>query len=316
MKFQNILIACCITVCLCACESLVNDLDEDKLPKVQSKLAVSCYISPQTPVIEVRVTESQPIFGSSNYDPIFIVHADVILAGDGREVKIPYNDSTYRYQIDSSAFKILAGHTYTLSVADGRRFVKATCTIPLKAPNIKDLSYELFPNAFSTDSAAHVNVSWEDIKGEKNYYSVRGYYIAEETAIHYDEKTQDVSPFRYINKIALYYNSWEDNLYNDTNLDGISFNAPEIRFGVSSNRIVTYQDKKGTTKSFYNDPKISELQMEVLNIDENYYKFYRSIVNSGNQDNPFVEPTLTFTNVEGGLGCFGGFNMAIKKIKP
>jgi hypothetical protein len=313
MRRLNILIAICMVSCLFGCDSLINDLDEDKLPKVESKLAVSCYISPQSRFIEVNVTESQPIFGEFTYQPTFIFNADVTLAGDGREIRIPYNDSTLRYQVDSSAFRILAGRTYTLSVNDGKRFVKATCTVPLKAPTIKSVTYELLPNAFSSDSVAHINVSWEDIKGEKNHYSIRGYYIAEETAMRFDEKMQDLYPFRYVNKFPLYY-PLEDNLYNDTNLDGISFNGPEIRFGVSSNRTVTYQNKNGVTKSFENDPKISELQMEVLNLDENYYKFYRSIGNSG--DNPFVEPTLIFTNIEGGLGCFGAFNTSIKKIKP
>jgi len=42
------LVAICIALCLSGCESLINELDEDKLPKVESKLAVSCYISPQS----------------------------------------------------------------------------------------------------------------------------------------------------------------------------------------------------------------------------------------------------------------------------
>jgi hypothetical protein len=316
MRFLNILTALCITICLFGCDSLVNELDEDKLPKVESKLAVSCYISPQSPLIEVNITESQPIFGTYTHNPIFITNAEVTLTGDGREIKIPFNDSTYRYQVDSSALKIVAGQTYTLLVNDGKRSVKATCMVPQKTPAIESLTYQLYPMDYSSDSVGRVNASWDDMRGEQNYYSIRGHYIAEETATKYDEKTGDIYPFRYVNKFPLIYYPLADNLFNDTNLDGISFNGPEYRFVTSAKRTVTYQDKSGVMKSFYNNALISEVQIEVLNIDENYYKFYRSIANSGDQDNPFVEPTLIFTNIEGGLGCFGAFNMGIKKIKP
>jgi hypothetical protein len=316
MRPLNIFVLLVCGVLLCACDSLVNDMDEDKLPKMASKLVVDCYISPQSKNIEVVVTESQPLFGPSTYNPVFISNAEVTLTGGGLQIKIPYIHSISRYRVDSSAFRIIAGQTYTLTVNDGRRLVKAMCTVPASAPAIKNVSVEKLPIANSADSAGRVHTSWEDIRGESNYYTVRGYMVLEETMLRFDPQTGDVDPFRNVNKFELRYYPLTENLFNDTNLDGASFNAPEFGVYMSPRRTVTYQDKKGVLRSFDNDPRMSELRVEILNIDENYYKFYRSIGNSGNGDNPFVEPTLIYTNVEGGLGCFGAFNMVGRTVRP
>ncbi|MFM7813194.1 MAG: DUF4249 family protein, partial [Flavobacteriales bacterium] len=44
--------------------------------------------------------------------------------------------------------------------------------------------------------------------------------------------------------------------------------------------------------------------------DESYYRYHKSISNSG-YEGPFDEPTLVYSNVEGGLGVFGGFRQIV-----
>lgn len=55
--------------------------------------------------------------------------------------------------------------------------------------------------------------------------------------------------------------------------------------------------------------------MEVSNSDENYYKYHRSLETSGN-DNPFTEPSLVYTNINNGLGCFAAYNTAVLTYIP
>lgn len=56
--------------------------------------------------------------------------------------------------------------------------------------------------------------------------------------------------------------------------------------------------------------------MEVYNTDEHYFKYHRSVQTRGDSDNPFVEPSLIYTNVEGGLGCFGAYNSGQLVYRP
>jgi hypothetical protein len=288
------------------CESLINDLDPDKLPKTEAKLAVSCYISPQSAVIEAIITESQPLLGPANSNTIFIPNAEVYLADANNRVRLSYVDSASTYRADTSEFKIRPGGTYTLTVSDGKRSVKATCTVPSKVAQITNVTADKIPGYAGNDTLMRIRFSWQDLKGETNYYAVRGSYIFESTGPQYYPETGDVLPFRYKSRQEMFYGR---DTYNDINIDGITFNGPEARIYTPQKMNITYVDKNGVQKSIYNDPKFSDVRVEVMSIDVNYYKFYRSLNNTDN-DNPFVEPTLVYNNVEGGLGCFAAFNVS------
>jgi len=297
---------------LSGCESLINDLDQDKLPKVEIKLAVSCYISPQNPRLEAIITESQPIFGPASYNPVIVTNAEVILADDVNQVRLVFDDSLQNYVADSSAFKIVAGKSYTLTVNDGKRFVKAKCTVPFNSVKTMDLAVDKEWNGYGTDSSAWFKFTWEDIKGESNYYALRGAYTLEETVPQFYPETGETSPFRHSNRYDMY--AYGRGTYNDINLDGIKFNAPRSGVYLSPRRTITYLDKNGVEKSVDNDPRLRDVRVEVMCIDEHYYKFRRSLEN--NDDNPFVEPTLVYTNIEGGLGCFASFNAVGLTVNP
>jgi len=51
-----------LSLMFAACESMVTDVPEAKLPKSESKLVVNSVISPQLPYINVIITESIPLF--------------------------------------------------------------------------------------------------------------------------------------------------------------------------------------------------------------------------------------------------------------
>lgn len=305
------LVLMCIGL-LCGCEGLVNDLDQDKLPKVEAKLAVSCYISPQSPKFEAIITESQPIFGPANYYAVVVANAEVILSDDVNQVRLVFDDSLQKHVADSSAFKVVAGKTYTLTVNDGKRFVKAKCTVPFNRVKVMELSVDKEWAGYETDSTAWFKFSWEDVKGESNYYALRGSFTQEETMPRPDPRTGKIVPFRYSFTSEMI--AFDRGIYNDVNLDGIKFNSPKNGAYMRSNRTVTYLDEKGAEKSLKTKPLIRDVRIEVMCIDEHYYKFRRSLENDN--DNPFVEPTLVYTNIEGGLGCFASFNAIGLTINP
>ncbi|TAE22101.1 MAG: DUF4249 domain-containing protein [Cytophagales bacterium] len=62
----------------------------------------------------------------------------------------------------------------------------------------------------------------------------------------------------------------------------------------------------------------AELTYSLLHVDENYYRYQDAIWRQGGSDgNPFAEPVPIPTNINGGLGCFGGYNRrsVVLKIK-
>jgi hypothetical protein len=303
----------CAAVSL-GCETMVGDLDLSKLPKTESKLVVECYLSPQSEEIIVKVTESQKLFGPASYEPTYIKNASVTLSGAAGQIQIPYNDSSFSYRIPAGSFKIEAGKKYDLVVSDSSRTVKATCTVPENQVTFKSYTADtVYDYPWKGDTSVTFKASWNDIKGEKNVYSLRGYFeILETNGYSYNSSTGQVVLNRRLNKRV--YNN-ENYLLTDTNLDGITFDSPVYDVSLRSFMLGNFE-KNGQWQYIWSNPKLNKIQFEVLNLDENYHKFSKSMKDGGNNDNPFVEPALVYTNIEGGLGCFGAYNTTIVTIKP
>ncbi|TDE14662.1 DUF4249 domain-containing protein [Dyadobacter psychrotolerans] len=305
-KHYIYILICCFL--LSGCESMINDLDADKLPAVESRLAVECYLSPQENEIKVRVTQSQPLLGPASYEAVYIKNATVVIAGDAGQITLPYNDSLNTYVVSASQFKIEAGKKYNLSVSDGKRSVKASCTVPANTAIVKSYSIEAVTTGprYPGDSLIQAKMAWEDIRGEPNYYVLRGYAGIEQTDYAYNPSGGGGSIVRQRSK-NVFNSSYENFLYVDTNIDGITFNSPVFPISLY-NRKFNYLDKDGKQQSVSSDPVLKEVYFEILNMDENYYKFCKTLKDNSNSDNPFVEPALIYTNIEGGLGCFGAYN--------
>lgn len=299
---------------LSSCESMISDIDQDKLPKIESKLVVECYISPQSGEIKVMVTESQPLFGPADYEPTYIKNATVVISGETGQVTVPYKDSLNSYVVKTGQFKIEAGKRYSLMVSDGKRTVNASCTVPHNVATLKNFSIvPVTESRYLGDSSVNVKLSWEDIKGEVNYYALRGYSEIEQKNYSFNSAGGEVRVVTQRTK-TVFNSNYENFLYTDTNIDGITFNSPV--FNVSLYKYnMTYVDKNGVKQTVSSDPVLKEVYFEVLNMDENYYKFSKTVKDNNNNDNPFVEPALIYTNVEGGLGCFGAYNAGVLLIK-
>jgi hypothetical protein len=294
---------------------MVNDIDEGKLPKTESKLAVECYISPQSTSIQAIVTESQPLFGVANYEITTIKNAKVILSGPSGQVVLPFNDSLSIYILPASQFKIEAGKTYKLTVSDPNRTVTASCTVPAKAVSLKKYTLNIIEGEPEQwDTTAHTTLVkakfyWDDIAQEKNYYLLRGYSSISENQYRYSPSGIPGEAYRYEYKNPFYIGGMMDN-----SADGLTLNSEFLEVFLR-NYSREYRDQKGNIIYLKNDAKLNEIFVEIMTIDENYHKFQRtSGQDSG--DNPFIEPTLVYTNIEGGLGCFGAINSSATTIKP
>ena len=200
-------------------------------------------------------------------------------------------------------------------MSDPTRTVRASCSVPAQAVPLKKYTLNTIegePDSWDTTShttLVKAKFYWDDIAREKNYYLVRGYASISENQYRYNPSGIPGEIYRSEHKNPFYLNGMMDN-----SADGLTLNSEflEIFF---RNYSWEYRDPKGNTVRLKNDAKLNEIFVEILSIDENYHKFHRtSGQDSG--DNPFIEPTLVYTNIEGGLGCFGAFNASSTIVKP
>lgn len=315
--FPRYIVFLFLTLFLAACESLVTDVDQSNLPKVESKLVVQCFISPQAARINVVVTESIPLFTEPELKGGVIPNAIVKLSDGSREIVIPFDTTNQLYSIDKSALIISPGKTYFLSVTNGVRSVSASCTVPVSAvvPKTYEIDTSSSGDISARDTSLTVKYAWNDIAGQANYYRVRAaldleYSVPEELSAGQFKEKRVRNRFNF---------NWDDaigrnDFRNDVNLDGTTFNSPIGR--VKLPRPLSYTAGDGKVYLSFPKSKIISVTMEVYNADEHYFKYHRSVQTRGDSDNPFVEPSLIYTNIEGGLGCFGSYNSGQLIYRP
>ncbi|MGG7662885.1 DUF4249 domain-containing protein [Dyadobacter sp. BHUBP1] len=315
--FARYIIFLFLTLFLTACESLVTEVDKGNLPQVASKLVVQCFISPQAARINVVVTESVPLFAEPDLKGGVIPNAVVKLSNGTQEAVIPFDTANQLYSVDKSALAILPGKTYFLSVVNGIRSVKATCTVPATAvvPATYKIDTSYSGSLSARDTSLTVKYNWNDIAGQTNYYRVHAsldleYSIPEELSGNGQFKEK-----RIRNRFNF---NWDDTIgrndfRSDVNLDGTEFSSPIGRVNLPDPLSYSSND---TVYISYPKSKIISITMEVYNTDEHYFKYHRSVQTRGDSDNPFVEPSLIYTNIEGGLGCFGAYNSGQLVYRP
>ncbi|MET7254483.1 DUF4249 domain-containing protein [Dyadobacter fermentans] len=315
--FPRYIIFLIVTLFLAACESLVTDVDKGDLPQVESKLVVQCFISPQSARINVVVTESVPLFAEPDLKGGVIPNAVVKLSDGTRETVIPFDTANQLYSADKSALAILPGKTYFLSVVNGIRSVNATCTVPAIAvvPATYKIDTSYSGSISARDTLLTVKYNWNDIPGQTNYYRVRA---ALDLEYSIPEELSNSGQFKEKRVRNRFNFNWDDTIgrndfRSDVNLDGTEFSSPIGRVNLPDPLSYT---SNGAVYTSYPKSKIISITMEVYNTDEHYFKYHRSVQTRGDSDNPFVEPSLIYTNVEGGLGCFGAYNSGQLVYRP
>ncbi len=301
-----------------SCETVVSDYSN--LPQPVEKLVVHSFISPQDTVLYVKVTASSPVFGVykgggfgfsvNGKDTVFfkgdaIENAKVLLSSGTNSVSLSYLKKEAVYAIDAKKFKIDAGKTYNLRVEANGKVAESSCTIPLDIIKIKKYSIDSTRNPTEFGRPAYkslnVNFEWEDLKGKTNLYFVKANIYADFLI----PTSTDGKQVNYKKQKQFYQAFWNtEDFQNDTSVDGTTFTVR----GAIDLRTPTLNLSGKLYESRLVIGKIP-VRMDLLNIDENYYKYHLAIRRNRAEDqNPFVEPTPMYSNMKGGLGCFGASN--------
>ncbi|GAB3162965.1 DUF4249 domain-containing protein [Telluribacter humicola] len=317
---------------LSSCETLVNTIPESKLPKTESQLTLFSFISPNDTAIRVKVSQTYPLFSEysvgpgtsmiiSEGDTIYgnfdsFATATVVISDGVTSVTLPYDSQLQIYSIPAQRFRIKTGMTYTLTVTDGKRTIQASCTVPPDQVPINDYTLDttLTTSFFGRDTTLRLSYTWNDIAGKENYYRVKAYELFEYSEVITDSITQQTKETR---KLGRSYFGWSDALgrgvfQNDANMDGTLFTSPQGRKPLVDRQYLN--SIAGSPVKPERGPVSRGLFLSLLNTDSNYYLFHRSV--QAQDDNPFSEPALIYTNVKGGLGVFAAYNQSNRVVRP
>jgi hypothetical protein len=276
---RTLIIIAAIAFCYAGCDRLVDDVTP---PKVESKLVLFTFLSPENDFTEIELTRSKPVFGNtasgSNID--FIRNAVVTITNnDGVSATLQYVDSLDAYAISQAAYPIVPQKTYKVTATVNGKQVFGETTIPLNNIPFAKVDYIRIgsndPNYFGPQY--RYSYTWNDKAGEKNYYRVSVQTIQNYTS--FDSSFSD----SFLSPIC-------DNLFEDLNRDGDNFGGSCEDFGF-------YQLEDSTTQT---------ISVFLLNTDIHYYEYHRRRLNYFGED-PFSEPFPQYSNINGGLGVVCSF---------
>jgi hypothetical protein len=291
---KNIKIFIYLTISLLAlwsCNSFVTEIDPSQLPSTDSRLVLSCYISPQDTVIAAKLTETKTVIstGGTRAD---ITNATMKISDGTKTVPLIYDNNLLYYRALPSQMKIEVGKTYSITVStpDGRS-VSSKCTVPPPI-TIKEIKVDSGTAVTLRGLNArevkeyYLKLIWQDLPGTVDYY--RGFGFVQGT---FKDRNNTVTQ----------------------RTDGVDFTGADDKN--SDGQLLTlnviYQPARNSTAA-----TIQKLTVGLFHADINYFNYHESLRKQrGNNNNPFVEPVLLYTNVDGGFGCFGAYNAAWKELK-
>jgi hypothetical protein len=126
-----------------------------------------------------------------------------------------------------------------------------------------------------------LNVKWQDLPNETNYYRLFGQLVSVNAP---NDTTYD--------------DMWGDNtLYNDYEKDG--------------NEI--YSTLRGESGFYGSGYPVAAYDIYLFNIDEHYYSYQNSLDHYTYGD-PFSEPSPLYTNIKGGLGIFAAYQKLFVRV--
>jgi hypothetical protein len=283
-----------------ACEDFfISEVKNVKFSGSESQLVVNSLISPQDTLIHVYVFASSPYM---NPRPMNIKgRADVFIGKKGETLhKMTYSHDMGIFILDVSVLNPQPGNFYVLRVEafDGRK-ADAECFIP--EIKVTDIGFTNSVIKTDRDGFKYMDLEWR---------------------VQVENSTEE----KYFRTFA--YTVWQNVYYDYYGNRHVESHTSEIYLRSGSE---LFTDKKGDVYIFrgrkefgfqIGDPQELTLKdtiyIEVLQTDRNYFLYHKSVENYFfyDDDFPFAEPVHIFSNVNGGLGVFGGFNKKVVIINP
>jgi hypothetical protein len=300
-KISSVISLFVLAFCLVSCVETVPLKDLG----IKPKLVLYCFLSPQYDEITVSLTTSQPFF-SSGKDVSAVESAIVEISNDNANwVQIPYDRFYERYLLPHALFPVVEGQTYYIRAsAPNFESISASCTVPFWRETDLKPEVEFVPR-LKNENVPYTLLyfSWEDYRGEENYYSFINYEVQMDFNIIYlpgGELTYDTTVNLY-SYYAVFGKNSEVVFSNEGN-DGMRMKAlwTELYNCTSSDFM------SGDYWSWYGD--FDSVYIIFAQTDRNVFLYENSAMaaSEGGFFSIFmIEPTLVYSNIKNGYGVFG-----------
>ena len=306
---KKIILAIAIITAFISCEKtvIVN------VPVAPSKLVVNGVVQANN-IFAVNVSKSEPVLTSNAANSFKVNNAIVQLYENGiLKDTFLYNNANNNYVVKNGTTAQI-GKTYKLTAAlNGFTSVDAEMVTP---SNIAIQSITRVVNARTDANGGtqdEVKIKFIDNGSETNNYlfKVKRPVNFTGSQLEYQTifciKSSDVDIDRTSNGDPTDVNSCIDRefLMTDKNFNG------------STKTITLFIDSYNLTEftNPINQRKYKAI-VEINNISKNYYNYRRSIQTyRDNEDNPFSEPVLVYSNVNNGYGIFSSFTVGRDTIR-
>ncbi|WP_266368441.1 DUF4249 domain-containing protein [Tellurirhabdus rosea] len=290
-----------LVLLLGACDSLRQEVDPSYLTKEPEKLVVMSFISPQDTMLRAVVSLSRPVLGEESNGFRFVANATLTISDGSREATFQQNSSQNAaqlfYFVRTKDFPIQAGRTYTLTVRapDGRQVTaRTTVPAPVTPQDLLLDSTQTFRDG-RRSKEYFVRLRWNDPTGSANYYRVAGLF-----------RYRPASPAqaaRAENLINFSRNEETRDLVDDRQNDGQLLISSRGFFLMGTTGTST------TFRQILDTFREASFSVDLLHTDENYYRYHEAVTRQNQTGgNPFAEPVLIPSSINGGLGCFGSYN--------
>jgi hypothetical protein len=216
------------------------------------------------------------------------------------------------YTVTASRLAILPDRTYFLTVTtpEGLR-AEATCTVPKRA-NDAITQVQLDPIQEELITGFSLSIEWQDAPGEGDYYRI---FAKAPALLLYTRQGPD-QPDK-IDTLSPYVIQFQQGevYMQDVGKDGQKFRV--TRGGFVTERSINSAGQ-------YIQSLERKVRVVLLTTDQAYYQYYQSLqryeaangdYTKTNRDDPFAEPSLMFTNIEGGLGVFAAYQKYEKEVE-
>jgi len=228
---------------------------------------------------------SSPLFSSNQIEILEPVpDGDVKISSAQGTAKLIFNKNTGYYELKTNSYSIVPGQFYKMMVTTTNGDVATAETqVPFTAVPINMVTVETITENLQTSD--RIKVSFTDEPGRVNYYSIAALH-----AYAYTLPPDTIADDTRINE-----------RYSDINHDGENVSL-DGRFQPGNDSTEYY------SAEYYD--------VFLYNCSESYYNFYKSLTNaSGISFPPPAEPTLMYSNVKGGFGCFGAYMKTMIRYK-
>jgi hypothetical protein len=257
-----------------------------KLPETKPLPVIYSYICPTDSVIRLKLMSSSPLYSSNEINILTAVSdGDVKISNAQGTAQLIFNQNTGYYELKTNSYPIVPGQVYKMTVTtiDGD-VATAETQVPFTTVPINTVTVE--PIAENNQTSDRIKVSFTDEPGRVNYYAIAALH-----AFVYTFQADTITDDTRIHE-----------LYSDINHDGEN--------GTLAGRFYQRSDSTEYYSTEYYD-------VFLYNCSESYYKFYKSLRTdlSGIGFPPPAEPTLNYSNVKGGFGCFGAYTRSMLRYK-